>query len=77
MPYNYSKLLGKIVERVGTQAAFAEKMGLSERSISLKLNGKVAWKQTEIAKACEVFGIRLNEIDKYFFCLVSSEKLNK
>lgn len=77
MPYNYSKLLGKIVERVGTQAAFAEKMGLSERSISLKLNGKVAWKQTEIAKACEVLGIRLNEIDKYFFCLVSSEKLNK
>lgn len=69
MPYNYSKLLGKIVERVGTQAAFAEKMGLSERSISLKLNGKVAWKQTEIAKACEVLGIRLNEIDKYFFAL--------
>ena len=77
MPYNYSKLLGRIVECVGTQAAFAEKMGLSERSISLKLNGKVAWKQTEIAKACEVLGIRLNEIDKYFFCLVSSEKLNK
>ena len=69
MPYNYSKLLGIIVERVGTQAAFAEKMGLSERSISLKLNGKVAWKQTEIAKACEVLGIRLNEIDKYFFAL--------
>ena len=69
MPYNYSKLLGKIVERVGTQAAFAEKMGLSERSISLKLNGKVAWKQTEIAKACEVMGMRLNEIDKYFFAL--------
>lgn len=69
MPYNYNKLLGKIVERVGTQAAFAEKMGLSERSISLKLNGKVAWKQTEIAKACEVLGIRLNEIDKYFFAL--------
>ena len=69
MPYNYSKLLVKIVERVGTQAAFAEKMCLSERSISLKLNGKVAWKQTEIAKACEVLGIRLNEIDKYFFAL--------
>ena len=69
MPYNYSKLLGKIVERVGTQAAVAEKRGLSERSISLKLNGKVAWKQTEIAKACEVLGIRLNEIDKYFFAL--------
>ncbi len=40
MPYNYSKLLGRIVEKVGTQGKFAEQMKLSERSISLKLNGK-------------------------------------
>ena len=31
MPYNYSKLLGRIVERVGPQATFAEKMESSER----------------------------------------------
>ena len=66
MPYNYSKLLGRIVERVGTQAAFAEKM---ERSISLKLNGKRSWTQPEIVKACEILGIQKNEIDKYFFAL--------
>ena len=52
MPYNYSKLLGRIVEKVGTQSKFAEKMELSERTVSLKLNGKVGWKQDEIAKAC-------------------------
>lgn len=69
MPYNYSKLLGRIVECVGTQAAFAEKMDLSERSVSLKLNGKRSWKQPEIAKACEILGIQKNEIDKYFFAL--------
>ena len=69
MPYNYSKLLGRIVECVGTQAAFAEKMGLSERSISLKLNGKVSWKQPEIAKACEILSIQMSDIDKYFFAL--------
>lgn len=69
MPYNYSKLLGKIVECVGTQATFAEKMGLSERTVSLKLNGKRAWKQPEIEKACEVLGIQKCEIDKYFFAL--------
>lgn len=69
MPYNYSKLLGKIVECVGTQAAFAEKMGLSERTVSLKLNGKRAWKQLEIEKACQVLGIQKCEIDKYFFAL--------
>ena len=43
MPYNYSKLLGRIVECCGTQANFAEKIGLSERTVSLKLNGKRAW----------------------------------
>ena len=69
MPYNYSKLLGRIVECVGTQAAFAEKMGLSERSISLKLNGKVSWKQPEIAKACEILSIQMSDIDKDFFAL--------
>lgn len=67
MPYNYSKLLGRIVEKVGTQSNFAEKMELSERSISLKLNGKVGWKQSEIAKACQVLEISDNEIPAYFF----------
>lgn len=67
MPYNYSKLLGRIVEKVGTQSNFAEKMELSERTISLKLNGKVGWKQGEIAKACQVLDINDHEIPAYFF----------
>lgn len=67
MPYNYAKLLGRIVEKVGTQGNFSEKMGLSERSISLKLNGKVSWKQSEIAKACEVLEIDSVDIPAYFF----------
>lgn len=69
MPYNYSKLLGRIVEKVGTQANFSEQMGLSERSISLKLNGKVGWKQNEIAKACNVLAISDEDIPAYFFAL--------
>ena len=69
MPYNYSKLHGRIVEKVGTQANFAEKMGLSERSVSLKLNGRVGWKQTEISKACEILEILPAEIPAYFFTI--------
>lgn len=69
MPYDYAKLLGRIVEKVGTQSKFADKMGLSERTISLKLNGKVGWKQCEIAKACDVLGIQDHEIPAYFFAL--------
>ena len=69
MPYNYSKLLGKIVEIFGTQSKFADRMGLSERSISLKLNGKVGWKQNEITKACSILSIKDEDIAAYFFAL--------
>lgn len=69
MPYNYAKLLGRIVEKVGTQRDFANRIGLSERSVSLKLNGKVGWKQNEIVKACEVLSIKDDEIHSYFFAM--------
>lgn len=69
MPYNYAKLLGRIVEKVGTQSNFAALMDVSERTISLKLNGKVSWKQSEIAKACEVLDIASVEIPLYFFAV--------
>ena len=69
MPYNYAKLLGRIVEKVGTQGRFASDMGLSERTISLKLNGKVGWKQNEIATACRILDIKECEIASYFFAL--------
>ena len=67
MSYDYSKLLGKIVEKCGTQLIFSERMGLSERTISLKLNRKVPWKDTEIVKAAEILEIPSNEIVEYFF----------
>ena len=69
MSYNYSALLGKIVEVYGTQSRFSNAMGLSERTISLKLNGKRQWKQEEILKAAEILHIRKAEILKYFFTL--------
>ena len=69
MSYNYSKLLGRIVEKVGTQGKFAERMNLSERTISLKINGKIEWKQNEIANACQILDIQEREIATYFFAL--------
>lgn len=69
MPYDYAKLLGKIVEKYGTQYRFADAIGLSERTLSLKMGGKVGWKQDEIAKACELLCINEREIHKYFFAL--------
>lgn len=68
--HDYSRLSGRIVEVCKTQAKFADAMGLSERSISLKLNGKIEWKQSEILKACKALKIELSEIPQYFFALV-------
>lgn len=67
MSYNYSKLLGRIVEKVGTQGKFATEIGLSERSVSLKLNGKIGWKQEEIEKACNILDLQPKDIAQYFF----------
>lgn len=67
--YNYSKLLGRITEKIGTQGKFANAIELSERTVSLKLNGRVGWKQDEIVRACEVLGIDTKDIADYFFTL--------
>ena len=69
MAYNYSKLNGKIIEVCGTQGKFAEMMGLSERSVLLKLNNKIMFKQDEINKASQILNISIDEIQSYFFTL--------
>ena len=65
--FDYSKLDGKITEKFGTRGNFAEAMGYSQRTISLKMNGKVDWNQPDIVKACSLLGIKKTEISLYFF----------
>lgn len=69
MAYDYSKLLGRIVERHGTQGKFSDALGLSERSLSLKLNGKVGFKQDEIRRICSLLELKDTDIPSYFFTL--------
>lgn len=67
MSFDYSKLDGKITEIIGSRRIFANKMDLSERSISLKMNNKIQWKQAEMEKACELLLIPISDIPLYFF----------
>lgn len=67
MAFNYAKLNGRIVEICGTQSEFAKLMGLSERTISLKLNNKIMFKQNEIEKALKILNISTTDIHIYFF----------
>lgn len=70
MSFDYSALSGRIVEKFGTQYNFATAMKLSERSLSLKLNNKVPWKDSEIYKALELLEIDDEEIPRYFFKVI-------
>lgn len=67
MSFDYSALDGKITQHFSNRYAFAYAIGLSERSLSLKLNNKVGWKQKEIFQACELLNIPKEEIPLYFF----------
>ncbi len=65
--YDYSKLKGKIREVFGTQSAFATAIGLSDVSVSNKLNNLIDWKQEEMEKSVEQLNIPFSEIHVYFF----------
>lgn len=66
-PFDYSKLRGKIKEKCGTQSVFASTIGLSDVSVSNKLNNNVEWGQEEMERAMLVLGILPAEIHSYFF----------
>lgn len=55
--FDYRKLKGKIVEKYETQSKFAEENGISNRSMSLKLNNGIGLSQEEIMRWCTLLGI--------------------
>lgn len=69
MAFNYSKLRGRIVEKYGSQSDFAKAFGCSDRTLSLKMNGKRPWKQTEILSAIKLLELSEEDIQDYFFTL--------
>ena len=68
MSFDYSKLRGRIREKYKTQAAFAEKIGISAASLSGKLNEKRDFTNAEVVKSCTVLEISNSDIPEYFFC---------
>ncbi len=65
--YQYRKLKGKIVEKYGTQKAFADALDISENSLSLKLNGKTGFSQKDIVKWSLLLGIDQAEYQSFYF----------
>lgn len=67
--YDYSKLDGRITEVFGSRKAYAESIGRSEKTISLKMNNKVPWDQDEMVLSCEALKIPIDRLCDYFFTL--------
>lgn len=67
MSYDYRKLRGRIREKFGTQAEFSRNIGLSEVSVSNKLNNVVDWGQDEMESVIVALEIPLSDIHSYFF----------
>ena len=67
MDYDYSKLNGKIKEVYGTQAKFAEAMGMGKTALNFKLNNKSEWSQDEMESAMDLLKIPRTSVRTYFF----------
>lgn len=69
--YDYSKLRGRIVEKKGNIKKFSNELGVSETSLSNKLNNKTSFTQDEILDSIFILDIDSNKIKDYFFSIVS------
>ena len=67
--YDYSKLKGRIRERFVSQKAFAEKLGVTPETMTLRLNGKRDFTRTEIFNIASLLGIAYSDLEEYFFCV--------
>ena len=67
MVFDDSKLRGRIVEKYGSQAAFADAIDMSISTLNLKLNNKSEWSTTEIVEACKLLDVELTDTYSYFF----------
>ena len=69
MKFDYSKLIGRIVEKFGSRKAFAEACGFFENTMSQKLSGKMSITTNDIVKwsSPELLDIDNNDIPQYFF----------
>ena len=70
--FDYSKLRGRIVEKYGTMAAFAETVGVSEVALSRKMNNKSPITRAEIIDWSKALDVSLDEIGAFYFALKSS-----
>ena len=67
MIYEYNKLRGRITEKFGSQAKFADKLGISTTTMSKKMQCKTGFSQEDIERWASLLDIKREEFSEYFF----------
>ena len=67
--HNTSKLKGRIIEKFGSQGAFAKRINRTQAFISKVLNGLSLLNQKDIVEWAEALEIPIDEIGTYFFAI--------
>lgn len=68
-----AKLRGRIVEKYGSQARFAAKIGKTEQTVTAKLNGNSGFSQDDIVEWSNALGIAADAVGDYFFAHLLSK----
>ena len=78
MKYDYSKLIGRIIELFGTRKAFCEAFGMAPSALSERLLNKKGFTQPEMKRMAspEFLDISLTEYGEYFFTPSCSQNEN-
>ncbi|EIJ70668.1 toxin-antitoxin system, antitoxin component, Xre family [Fusobacterium necrophorum subsp. funduliforme ATCC 51357] len=67
MTYNHSKLRGKIKEVIGSEVKFAKLLGISQATLSAKLNNKSDFTRAQILMITEKLNLSQEEFYDVFF----------
>ena len=65
--FDYSKLKGRIIEKCNSQKAFADRLGITQSTLTSKLRGYTGFSQEEIFLSADILEINLERINQYFF----------
>lgn len=65
--YDYSKLRGRIKEKLGTEREFASRIGRTANYVSKVFQNGTYLTQNDIANGADVLDIPVDEIGVYFF----------
>lgn len=67
--YDYSKLRGRVIEKLGSLKNYAKGLGISETTLFKKLNNKVPFNQDEIFDSIKILDLDVanGDIQSHFF----------